>query len=162
MWSWKSIPFYSTVYRTNRTCICFKFKSCSSNLPPAADPCCAITRWFLDFYHFFFIKISLFLSLKVEFSPSAYVIVLKTYRTEVQSIFDTGELDQLHCLSISRFHCHHKSSSGVQKAKFIRNIGFFYVICSVADPGCLSRSRIFFYPGSEIFTLRIRDPHQRI
>jgi hypothetical protein len=33
---------------------------------------------------------------------------------------------------------------------------------SVADPGCLSRIRIFFHPGSEFFPSRILDPHQRI
>ncbi len=39
-------------------------------------------------------------------------------------------------------------------------INFF----SVADPGCLSRIRIFSIPdsGSEFFSSRIPDPHQRI
>jgi hypothetical protein len=40
---------------------------------------------------------------------------------------------------------------------------------SVADPGCLSRIRLFsipdptfFHPGSELFPFWIPDPHQRI
>jgi hypothetical protein len=35
---------------------------------------------------------------------------------------------------------------------------------SVADPGCLSQipDPTFFYPGSEFFSSRVPDPHQRI
>jgi hypothetical protein len=39
-----------------------------------------------------------------------------------------------------------------------------YIYISVADPGCLSRIRLFIIPDpvSEFFSYRIPDPHQRI
>ncbi len=38
------------------------------------------------------------------------------------------------------------------------------IYCSVADPGCLSRIRLFSIldPGSELSPSRFPDPHQRI
>ncbi len=43
-------------------------------------------------------------------------------------------------------------------------IDLFLLLCSVAEPGCLSRipDPTFFHPGSRIRTVSIPDPHQRI
>ncbi len=37
----------------------------------------------------------------------------------------------------------------------------YYVRSSVADPGCLSRIRFFFHPGSRIRLFSIPDPNQK-
>ncbi len=52
--------------------------------------------------------------------------------------------------------------------KLLSNVAIFSIIdnvlCSVADPGCLSRipDPTFFHPGSRIRTVSITDPGSRI
>ncbi len=46
----------------------------------------------------------------------------------------------------------------------IIHLTLYTLTCSIADPGCLSRIRLFSIPdpGSELSPYRIPDPHQRI